>query len=51
MAGRNCQAGLGKMVQHRPWPGVAFKREVKEVSACTVVSGRGGAVLQHGNFC
>jgi hypothetical protein len=25
--------------------------EVKEVSACTVVSGRGGAVLEHRNFC
>jgi hypothetical protein len=24
---------------------------VKEVSACMVVSGRGGAVLEHSNFC
>jgi hypothetical protein len=27
------------------------KGEVKEVSACTVVSGRGGAVLESRNFC
>jgi hypothetical protein len=27
------------------------KREVEEVSACAVVSGRGGAVLEHWNFC
>jgi hypothetical protein len=26
------------------------KGEVKEVSACAVVSGRDGAVLQHGNL-
>jgi hypothetical protein len=33
-------------------PGVAFiGGEVKEVSTCTAVSGRGGAVLEHGNFC
>jgi hypothetical protein len=28
-----------------------WKGEVKEVSACAVVSGRGGAVLESGNFC
>jgi hypothetical protein len=27
------------------------KGEVKEVSACMVVSGRDGADLEHGNFC
>jgi hypothetical protein len=31
---------------------VAFiKGEVKEVSACVIVSGRGGAVLESGIFC
>jgi hypothetical protein len=31
--------------------GLAFiKGEVKEVSACTVVSGRSGAVLEHGDL-
>jgi hypothetical protein len=30
---------------------VAFiEGKIKEVSACAVVSGRGGAVLQHGNL-
>jgi hypothetical protein len=33
-------------------PGGAFiEGEVMEVSACAVVSGRGGAVLERGNFC
>jgi hypothetical protein len=27
------------------------KGEVKEVSACAVVSGRGGDVLERGDFC
>jgi hypothetical protein len=52
MAGPNCQAGQEKdgaaanlgQVWHLQ------KGEVKEVSACSVVSGRGGAVLEHRNF-
>jgi hypothetical protein len=53
MAGPNCQAGQGKdgpaTNLGQAW--VLYKRKVKEVSACAVVSGRGGAVLEHGNFC
>jgi hypothetical protein len=52
MAGPNCQAGRGKdgtaAILGQAW--LLWKGEVKEVSACTVVSGRGGAVLEHGNF-
>jgi hypothetical protein len=48
MAGPNCQAGQGKdgavQTLGEEW------LLVKEVSACVVVSGRDGAVLEHGNF-
>jgi hypothetical protein len=44
MAGPNCQAGRGK-------DGTAPSLgEGKEVSTYTVVSGKGGAVLEHGNL-
>jgi hypothetical protein len=47
ITGSSRQAGRGKMA-----PGVTFiEGEVKEVSACMVVSVRGGAVLEHRNFC
>jgi hypothetical protein len=53
MAGPNCQAVQGgEMVQQRTWARHGFYRrgEVKEINICVVVSGRGGAVLEHGNL-
>jgi hypothetical protein len=49
----NCQAGRENMAQCRLLARHVFYRRggVKEVSACMVVSGRGGAVLEHSNFC
>jgi hypothetical protein len=55
MADLNCQAGQGKMAQHRFWARCGFYRsgwgEVKEISTRMVVSDRGGAVLEHENLC
>jgi hypothetical protein len=52
MAGPNCHAGRGKMVQPQVWVSSGFygRGESKEVSACAVVSGRVGAVLEHRNL-
>jgi hypothetical protein len=53
MAGPNCQPGQGKYgaAAILGQAQLLQKGGVKEVSACVVVSGRGGAVLEHGNFC
>jgi hypothetical protein len=53
MAGSNCQAGWGKddAAQNLGKVWLLQKGEVKEVSACAVAYGRGGVVLEHGNFC
>jgi hypothetical protein len=42
----------GKMAQQRIWARGGFYEngKIKEVSACTGVSGRGGAVLERGNL-
>jgi hypothetical protein len=52
MAGPNCQAGRGEdgaaPSLGEQW--LLWKGEVKEVSACAVVSSRGGAVLECGNL-
>jgi hypothetical protein len=52
MAGPNCQAGQGKdgAVTNLGQAWLLWKGKIKEVSACMVVSGRGGAVLEHGNL-
>jgi hypothetical protein len=53
MAGPNCQTGQGKdgIAANLGQVWLLYKRKVKEVSARAVVSGRGGAVLESGNFC
>jgi hypothetical protein len=52
MAGPNCQAGQGKdgAAQSLGEQWLLWKGEGKEVSTGAVVSGRGGAVLEHGNW-
>jgi hypothetical protein len=43
---------LGRMVQHRLWARRGFYRRGRlRKLAHVVVSGRGGAVLERGNFC
>jgi hypothetical protein len=53
MAGPNCRAGQGKdgaaVNLGQLW--LLQKGEGKEVSACAVVSGRGGALLELRIFC
>jgi hypothetical protein len=53
MAGSNRQAGREEdgaaQTLGQAW--LLQKGEGKEVSACAVVSGRGGAVLERQNFC
>jgi hypothetical protein len=53
MAGPNWQAGWGKdgAAANLGQAWLLQKGEVKEVSTCAVVSGRGGAVLESGIFC
>jgi hypothetical protein len=52
-AGPNCQTGRGNdgAAANLGQAWLLWKGEVKEVSACVVVSGRGEAVLEHRIFC
>jgi hypothetical protein len=52
MAGPNCQAGQGKMAQQQFWARHGFFRRGRLRKLAHVwFSGRGGAVLEHRNFC